>query len=166
MHNEIGAHNASFYKMLDELWEEAENLMDKGITGNNQNGAGAAGFSFTGASRNLDPSRHNVSRDQARRIALAAAERRSQSQSQRAPQVLGGACVRATFHSCILSFFLPCVHFIRIVVAHLLSIAVISKYLVCVRFPERPISFFLFFLLTCVRIYRMWIYTSKETRHG
>lgn len=105
MHNEIGAHNASFYKMLDELWEEAENLMDKGITGNNQNGAGAAGFSFTGASRNLDPSRHNVSRDQARRIALAAAERRSKSQSQRAPQVLGGACVRRFIHAFFLSFF-------------------------------------------------------------
>jgi hypothetical protein len=42
VHIAIGPHNASFYKMLDELWEEAEALMDKGITGN-QIGAGATG---------------------------------------------------------------------------------------------------------------------------
>ena len=49
MHIAIGPHNASFYKMLDELWEECEALMDKGITGNHT-GAGAEGFSFTGGS--------------------------------------------------------------------------------------------------------------------
>jgi hypothetical protein len=31
-----GPHNAAFYKLLDELWEEAEDLMDKGIGGSGQ----------------------------------------------------------------------------------------------------------------------------------
>jgi len=35
-HNEISPHNAAFYKLLDELWGEAEDLMDKGITGSGQ----------------------------------------------------------------------------------------------------------------------------------
>lgn len=33
VHNDISPHNAAFYKLLDELWEEAEALMDKGIHG-------------------------------------------------------------------------------------------------------------------------------------
>jgi hypothetical protein len=28
-----GPHNAAFYKLLDELWEDAEDLMDRGISG-------------------------------------------------------------------------------------------------------------------------------------
>lgn len=32
----IGPHNAAFYKLLDELWSEAEDLMDRGITGSGQ----------------------------------------------------------------------------------------------------------------------------------
>jgi hypothetical protein len=35
-HNRIGPHNAEFYKLLDELWSEAEELMDKGISGTGQ----------------------------------------------------------------------------------------------------------------------------------
>lgn len=35
-HNEISPHNAAFYKLPDELWGEAEDLMDKGITGSGQ----------------------------------------------------------------------------------------------------------------------------------
>lgn len=44
-HNEISAHNAAFYKLLDELWGEAEELMDKGITGS------GAGFDAPSAGR-------------------------------------------------------------------------------------------------------------------
>lgn len=33
MHVVVGPHNASFYKLLDELWGEAEDLMDRGISG-------------------------------------------------------------------------------------------------------------------------------------
>jgi hypothetical protein len=32
-HNHIGPHNTEFYMLLDELWTEAEELRDKGITG-------------------------------------------------------------------------------------------------------------------------------------
>lgn len=32
----IGPHNAAFYKLLDELWGEAEDLMDRGISGSGQ----------------------------------------------------------------------------------------------------------------------------------
>jgi hypothetical protein len=35
-HNRIGPHNAEFYTLLDELWNEAEELMDKGISGTGQ----------------------------------------------------------------------------------------------------------------------------------
>lgn len=36
VHNQISPHNAAFYKLLDELWGEAEDLMDRGITGSGQ----------------------------------------------------------------------------------------------------------------------------------
>jgi hypothetical protein len=32
----ISPHNAAFYKLLDELWSEAEDLMDRGISGSGQ----------------------------------------------------------------------------------------------------------------------------------
>lgn len=44
-HNRIGPHNAEFYKLLDDLWTEAEELMDKGITGT------AQGFDAASAGR-------------------------------------------------------------------------------------------------------------------
>jgi HAMP domain-containing protein len=36
VHNEISAHNRQFYALLDELWAEAEALMDAGISGSGQ----------------------------------------------------------------------------------------------------------------------------------
>jgi hypothetical protein len=32
----ISPHNAAFYKLLDELWSEAEELMDRGVSGSGQ----------------------------------------------------------------------------------------------------------------------------------
>jgi hypothetical protein len=36
VHIAISPHNAAFYKLLDELWSEAEDLMDRGISGSGQ----------------------------------------------------------------------------------------------------------------------------------
>lgn len=36
VHIAISPHNAAFYKLLDELWAEAEDLMDRGISGSGQ----------------------------------------------------------------------------------------------------------------------------------
>merc|ERR1712187_92266 len=51
VHNEVGPHNAQFYKLLDELQKECEDLMNKGI------GGAGAGFDLPG--QKLSKESHN-----------------------------------------------------------------------------------------------------------
>lgn len=69
-HIEVGPHNAAFYKLLDGLKRECEQLMDAGNDGRR-------GASFAGAGQRLgDWSNINVPRHLAREKALLAAEKR------------------------------------------------------------------------------------------
>ncbi|KAL2932789.1 DNA-dependent metalloprotease WSS1 [Bienertia sinuspersici] len=69
-HNEHGPHNADFYKLLDELRLECEELMAKGVTGTGK------GFNLPG--RRLGGFSRPLPLPMLRQNALAAAERRSQ----------------------------------------------------------------------------------------
>lgn len=68
-HNEHGPHDAKFYKLLDEITNECEELMAKGISGTGQ------GFDAPG--RRLGGFSHNPSLSSLRQKALAAAEKRA-----------------------------------------------------------------------------------------
>ncbi|KAI4387099.1 hypothetical protein MLD38_004957 [Melastoma candidum] len=68
-HNEVGPHNADFYKLLDEIRKECEELMAKGITGSGR-GFDLPGRRLGGFSRQPPPSA-------LRQTALAAAEERA-----------------------------------------------------------------------------------------
>lgn len=67
-HNEVGPHNANFYKLLDEITRECEDLMAKEISGTGQ-GFDAGGVRLGGVTHNPPPT--NL-----RSVAAAAAEKR------------------------------------------------------------------------------------------
>jgi len=67
-HNEIGPHNAQFYKLLDEITAKAENLII------------SKGFSTTSGGKKLSNERRNPDIVDKRRLSAAAAERRLQRQ--------------------------------------------------------------------------------------
>lgn len=69
-HNAHGPHNASFYKLWDELRKECEELMAKGITGSGE------GFDLPG--KRLGGNSRQPPLSSLRKTALAAAEKRSQ----------------------------------------------------------------------------------------
>lgn len=83
-HNAHGPHNASFYKLWDELRKECEELMAKGISGS------AQGFDLPG--RRLGGFSRQPPLPSLRQTALAAAERRSRLGSllPSGPRRLGG----------------------------------------------------------------------------
>ncbi|KAL2643960.1 hypothetical protein R1flu_011547 [Riccia fluitans] len=68
-HIQCGPHNAAFYKLLDELTKECEELMVKGITGTGQ------GFDTRG--KRLGGLTHNPPLSSLRQNALAATEKRA-----------------------------------------------------------------------------------------
>ncbi|XP_002962564.2 DNA-dependent metalloprotease WSS1 [Selaginella moellendorffii] len=79
-----GPHDAKFYKLLDEVTKECEDLMAKGITGTGQ------GFDASG--KKLSNASHNPPASSLRKTALAAAEKRQRLGSllPAGPQKLGG----------------------------------------------------------------------------
>ncbi|KAG6685911.1 hypothetical protein I3843_12G135700 [Carya illinoinensis] len=83
-HNVHGPHNASFYKLWDELRKECEELMAKGITGMGE------GFDLPG--RRLGGFSHQPPLSSLHRSALEAAEKRARSGSllPSGPRRLGG----------------------------------------------------------------------------
>eukprot|EP00249_Psilotum_nudum_P019437 c27252_g1_i3 orf=230-1300(+) len=83
-HNEHGPHDAKFYKLLDEITNECENLMIKGISGTGQG--------FDGSGKRLGGYSHNPSMSSIRQAAFAAAERRARASSlmPTGPTRLGG----------------------------------------------------------------------------
>eukprot|EP00039_Didymoeca_costata_P029679 m.25869 g.25869 ORF g.25869 m.25869 type:complete len:390 (+) comp7744_c0_seq2:102-1271(+) len=89
-HMQVGPHNAQFYKLLDTLWTEAEELMDKGYTG-------YAPGEYLGKGLKLDPSRHNPSKEHARKKALEAARRRALTCC--APKATGGDRTKMLNHT-------------------------------------------------------------------
>lgn len=78
-----GPHDASFYKLLDELIREAEHLPAAGS-------GGGGGGGFAGGGHRLDPGRRAVPRQRAGSAAAAAAARRAQKQSIMGSGRLGG----------------------------------------------------------------------------
>ncbi|GMJ11554.1 Wss1/SPRTN type repair protease A [Hibiscus trionum] len=83
-HNAHGPHNASFYKLWDELRKECEELMSKGITGTGE------GFDLPG--KRLGGFSRQPSLSSLRQTALAAAENRARLGSllPSGPKRLGG----------------------------------------------------------------------------
>eukprot|EP00250_Pteridium_aquilinum_P004580 c14788_g1_i1 orf=80-1162(+) len=83
-HNEHGPHDAKFYKLLDEITKECEDLMAKGINGT------AQGFDVPG--QRLGGYFHNPPSSNMRQTALAAAEKRARTGSlmPSGPRRLGG----------------------------------------------------------------------------
>ncbi|OAE27214.1 hypothetical protein AXG93_4332s1110 [Marchantia polymorpha subsp. ruderalis] len=83
-HIQCGPHNAAFYKLLDVLTKECEELMIEGITGTGQ------GFDARG--QRLGGVAHNPAPSNLRQVALAAAQKRAQSNSIMpvGPRRLGG----------------------------------------------------------------------------
>ncbi|KAJ1441258.1 Zinc finger, RanBP2-type [Sesbania bispinosa] len=86
-HNAHGPHNASFYKLWDELRKECEELMAKGITGSGE------GFDLPG--RRLGGYSRQPPLSSLRKTTLAAAEKRSRLGSllPSGPKRLGGDSV-------------------------------------------------------------------------
>lgn len=86
-HNEHGPHDAKFYKLLDEITKECEELMAKGISGTGQ------GFDAPG--QRLGGYFHNPPDSRMRQAALAAAEKRARTGSlmPSGPRRLGGDSV-------------------------------------------------------------------------
>ncbi|MCO5603236.1 hypothetical protein L7F22_057384 [Adiantum nelumboides] len=86
-HNEHGPHDAKFYKLLDEITKECEELMAKGISGTGQ------GFDAPG--QRLGGYTHNPPDSRLRQAALAAAEKRARTGSlmPSGPRRLGGDSV-------------------------------------------------------------------------
>ncbi|WIA29116.1 hypothetical protein OEZ86_011627 [Tetradesmus obliquus] len=89
-HNRIGPHNAEFYKLLDDLWTEAEELMDKGITGTAQgfDAASAGRLGAHGFIPTHNPPEHKMA-DAIRKAAEARA--RQQALMPSGPCKLGGS---------------------------------------------------------------------------
>ncbi|XP_022716760.1 uncharacterized protein LOC111275599 [Durio zibethinus] len=85
-HNDHGPHNASFYKLWDELRKECEELMAKGISGTGE------GFDLPG--RRLGGFTRQPPLSSLRQTALAAAENRARLGSllPSGPKRLGGDC--------------------------------------------------------------------------
>lgn len=83
-HNEYGPHNADFYKLLDEIRRECEELMAKGITGT------AQGFDLPG--KRLGGFSRQPPLSSIRQTALAAAENRARRGAllPSGPRRLGG----------------------------------------------------------------------------
>eukprot|EP01052_Picozoa_sp_SAG31_P008469 SAG31_NODE_429_length_15801_cov_6.878551_8_plen_545_part_00 len=82
-HCEHGPHNQAFYKLLDELWEECEELQDRGL--------GGSGTGFDAAGQKLAGDIHNPSSvREGRRRGAAAAEKRVQRQQLFGRGKLGG----------------------------------------------------------------------------
>ncbi|KAF9604183.1 hypothetical protein IFM89_003929 [Coptis chinensis] len=83
-HNKHGPHNASFYKLWDELRKECEELISKGVSGTGE-GFDCAGKRLGGVSRQVPLS-------SLRKTALAAAENRARVSSllPSGPKRLGG----------------------------------------------------------------------------
>eukprot|EP01018_Ginkgo_biloba_P002203 Gb_36327 [translate_table: standard] len=83
-HNEHGPHDAKFYKLLDEITKECEELMAKGISGTGQ------GFDVPG--RRLGGFSHNPPLSSLRQSALTAAEKRARlgALAPSGPNRLGG----------------------------------------------------------------------------
>ncbi|XP_008229369.1 PREDICTED: DNA-dependent metalloprotease WSS1-like [Prunus mume] len=83
-HNEYGPHNADFYKLLDEIRRECEELMAKGITGT------AQGFDLPG--KRLGGFSRQPPLSSIRQTALAAAENRARHGAllPSGPRRLGG----------------------------------------------------------------------------
>ncbi|XP_019055930.1 PREDICTED: DNA-dependent metalloprotease WSS1-like isoform X2 [Nelumbo nucifera] len=83
-HNEHGPHNTEFYKLLDEIRKECEELLAKGITGSGQ------GFDLPG--RRLGGFTHQPPLLSLRHAALAAAEKRARHGAllPSGPKRLGG----------------------------------------------------------------------------
>eukprot|EP00898_Chlorokybus_atmophyticus_P001455 jgi/Chlat1/230/Chrsp1S03043 len=92
VHNAHGPHDATFYKLLDEITTECEGLMAKGIMGTGQGFEGGLGRKLSTNSHN--PAAHGTA---IRQAALAAAEKRMKVNA-----VLAGshfAAVRGVLHS-------------------------------------------------------------------
>lgn len=70
-HNVHSNHSAAFYDLLDELWSEVE-----GGAGAAAGGGTKTAPSFTGEAHRLDHGKRNLSQAEARRAAVAAAQRR------------------------------------------------------------------------------------------
>lgn len=87
-HNEHGPHDAKFYKLLDEITKECEDLMVKGISGTGQ------GFDAPGTRLGRGYS-HNPPLSNLRQAALAAAEKRVRTGTlmPSGPRRLGGDSV-------------------------------------------------------------------------
>ncbi|ETV71958.1 hypothetical protein, variant [Aphanomyces astaci] len=86
VHMKIGPHDASFYKMLDELTEDMENLMARGLLG-----ATGAAFQDTGDGQSLGGTR--VLPSQLASVRAAAAAKRIQHQAIMSTNRLGGASI-------------------------------------------------------------------------
>lgn len=86
-HNEHGPHDAKFYKLLDEITKECEDLMAKGISGTGQ------GFDAPG--KRLGGYVHNPPSSNMRQSALTAAEKRARmgAMMPSGPRRLGGDSV-------------------------------------------------------------------------
>ncbi|CAI9114559.1 OLC1v1015307C1 [Oldenlandia corymbosa var. corymbosa] len=84
-HNEVGPHNADFYRLWDEIRKECEDLIARGITGTGQ-GFDLPGRRLGGFSRNQPPL------SSLRQSALAAAENRAKQGAllPSGPKRLGG----------------------------------------------------------------------------
>jgi len=78
VHNEIGPHNAKFYKLLDELTKECDELLAKGTGGR------GAGFDLPGMKLSNEAHNPSSSRD-GRMKALKAAEDRTKKQQLMTP---------------------------------------------------------------------------------
>ncbi|KAL1563000.1 hypothetical protein AAHA92_05512 [Salvia divinorum] len=83
-HNVHSPHNASFYKLWDEIRKECEDLINKGISGTGQ------GFDLPG--RRLGGASHKLRQSSLRQVALTAAENRVRLQSllPSGPNKIGG----------------------------------------------------------------------------
>ena len=85
IHNDIGPHNAAFYKMYDALWEEYEELENSGKLGNGPDGT------FGGIGRKVgDGSSRNISGEQAKIMRAKAAEKRRLNNDRMGSGRLGG----------------------------------------------------------------------------
>lgn len=83
-HNAHSPHNASFYKLWDEIRKECEDLVNKGISGTGQ------GFDLPG--RRVGGLSHKPRNSSLRQVALTAAENRARLQSllPSGPKKIGG----------------------------------------------------------------------------
>mmetsp|Transcript_12568 Transcript_12568/g.25513 ORF Transcript_12568/g.25513 Transcript_12568/m.25513 type:complete len:282 (-) Transcript_12568:926-1771(-) len=83
-HNEVGPHNAQFYRILEEITAECEKLIANGVTGSD------GGFESAGKGQRLHEGGVAVPRHRLRGAAAAAAERRQRRQTLMGSNRLGG----------------------------------------------------------------------------